>query len=1125
VCTDCRIKHLDGLHVLTGLKSLTFASNVVEHIPLSFAALTSLTEFKYDENPITSPPLHVMTLGPGVLVRYLAARAALLSENLREAFCVFDDDNSGSVNRTEMIEGLEKVDLKVPKEDVIKLVEEHDDGNGLIDFDEFKAIILQLIKQRSGGTALARPETGETEPEESENLTESQAREGSPVDIDRPDEEILDLSDLQMTEYSIDLDEPDRVTVLNLSRNKIFNLPSVRRLKCVRTLVLDSNPFTEVPETIFKLKALRRLSMQYCQLTWLPESLFAYPGLEELRLEGNQMASLPCDLVRMTSLKILTLDENPFRDPLMSISREGLEYTMAYLKFFYQAREFGILDLKEMDFSEMPFESDVTKVQTIILCKNRFQAAPDLLLSANMLTSLDFSDNFLEKIPSTIWQAITNLVSLRLSNNRLQALARTIGDLRKLESLWVDENTLEDLPNTLSSLHSLKHFDLTHNRLKTLHVSVGGLASIESLILTRNNLLTLPEEIQGMTSLKTFVLRSNDMEIIPDVWDKMNLTQLDLSRNPLKALPLSLGALVTNMQEISVDRHLHLDDPPDNMVARGTKPLLSYLQKQYFARQSSHLVLSAFHLAKLTVPLQQLDFICKGLRTLDVSDNNIQDLPRNIGMCASLESLLVRDNRLTEFPTSAKQLKTLTHLDVAGNNFEDVPEMLTYTPLIKILDLSRNHIRNLYRTIDDVTTAGFSDALKSGKRAKSKDDAEQLEGRRLRQIIDLKVMDRVAAKLRSENRSKQVGALFQLYNLEKLSLASNHVKLLPGTVARFTLLKELNISHNELGDMPPDIGDLVRLRRVDLSHNCLYGVPMEMGKLVKVKYLDVSHNRLLSLPNEIGNLTSLTDLNFEHNDLKFLPVTLEALETCLTKLNADSNRILDPPAEILHQGRDAVFTYFRRVRNGQKCRDLVLIDMKLEVLELNWSNLTVLTALELSGNKIRALPATFRCLTNLVVLKAAGNSLERMFDAGDLSALSNITRLALKENHISEIEDHIGDLLKLKDLDLSCNHLVKISPLIEKCTNIKRLVLSQNQLDHVPKNVFRILLLEIFDASSNSLRSLPQAICYCKSLTELSLAHNRIETMPADLGNLIALVRLDLSTNLLRSISFKSQLF
>ena len=141
------------------------------------------------------------------------------------------------------------------------------------------------------------------------------------------------------------------------------------------------------------------------------------------------------------------------------------------------------------------------------------------------------------------------------------------------------------------------------------------------------------------------------------------------------------------------------------------------------------------------------------------------------------------------------------------------------------------------------------------------------------------------------------------------------------------------------------MGSLTRLRRVDFSHNNLMGIPPEVGNLGRCRYLDVSYNRLRALPNTIGNMTSLTDLNFEHNELVFVPVTLQSLETCLTKLNADHNRILDPPAEILGQGRDAVFTYFRRVHNGQKSRSLVLIDMKLEVLDLNWENLTVLTDL------------------------------------------------------------------------------------------------------------------------------------------------------------------------------------
>ena len=48
-----------------------------------------------------------------------------------------------------------------------------------------------------------------------------------------------------------------------------------------------------------------------------------------------------------------------------------------------------------------------------------------------------------------------------------------------------------------------------------------------------------------------------------------------------------------------------------------------------------------------------------------------------------------------------------------------------------------------------VTNAGFNDAISAGKRARAKRNVEKFEGRRLRQIIEIKVMDRVAAKVRS----------------------------------------------------------------------------------------------------------------------------------------------------------------------------------------------------------------------------------------------------------------------------------------------------------------------------------------------------------------------------------------
>jgi hypothetical protein len=39
-------------------------------------------------------------------------------------------------------------------------------------------------------------------------------------------------------------------------------------------------------------------------------------------------------------------------------------------------------------------------------------------------------------------------------------------------------------------------------------------------------------------------------------------------------IPLSIGAMATCLEEIHIDRHLHLVDPPDTIVSRGTKQLI-----------------------------------------------------------------------------------------------------------------------------------------------------------------------------------------------------------------------------------------------------------------------------------------------------------------------------------------------------------------------------------------------------------------------------------------------------------------------------------------------------------------------------------------------------------------------
>lgn len=61
---------------------------------------------------------------------------------LRAAFAVFDEDNSGSISRKEMKKLMKKLGQKLSDEELDAMMEEVDtDNDGQIDFEEFKSMM------------------------------------------------------------------------------------------------------------------------------------------------------------------------------------------------------------------------------------------------------------------------------------------------------------------------------------------------------------------------------------------------------------------------------------------------------------------------------------------------------------------------------------------------------------------------------------------------------------------------------------------------------------------------------------------------------------------------------------------------------------------------------------------------------------------------------------------------------------------------------------------------------------------------------------------------------------------------------------------------------------------------
>jgi hypothetical protein len=234
-------------------------------------------------------------------------------------------------------------------------------------------------------------------------------------------------------------------------------------------------------------------------------------------------------------------------------------------------------------------------------------------------------------------------------------------------------------------------------------------------------------------------------------------------------------------------------------------------------------------------------------------------------------------------------------------------------------------------------------SLSIAKRAKARPATDGATTKTLKAMVQGHVMDQVAMKLQSQNRTKQVerrsalklsliacqgavltvqwlqvGALFQLLLLEELMVAENSIRVLPGSISCFDKLRRLDMHSNRclmnkflnhfkildlssflilafrLMSIPPDLGLCSELTDLNLSDNELAGMPTEIRLLVSLKLFDVSKNQISSLPNEIGNLCNLELFDIRNNKIEYLPVELEALSAKLQTLLVDGNDIKDP---------------------------------------------------------------------------------------------------------------------------------------------------------------------------------------------------------------------------------------
>lgn len=116
-------------------------------------------------------------------------------------------------------------------------------------------------------------------------------------------------------------------------------------------------------------------------------------------------------------------------------------------------------------------------------------------------------------------------------------------------------------------------------------------------------------------------------------------------------------------------------------------------------------------------------------------------------------------------------------------------------------------------------------------------------------------------------------------------------------------------------------------------------------------------------------------------------------------------------------------------------------------------------------------------------------------------------------NNVQVLSPGIGELVMLREFDISCNQLQVLPPDIGKCQRLRKLKVNGNQLKTLPPEIGDCKMLEEVQASENGMQELPLEIGKLDQLVTLLLQNNDLKELPPELGDCGSLENLDCSLN------------
>jgi len=555
-----------------------------------------------------------------------------------------------------------------------------------------------------------------------------------------------------------------------------------------------------------------------------------------------------------------------------------------------------------------------------------------------------------------------------------------------LQRLLLGRNKLTNIPDRVGELDKLNTIDLSYNRLTELPVSLSNLSDLTTLILSGNKFMIPATEENELIYKKHQEQQQQQQQQSNDNSNTESNTTTSTSNNRLSTivqlnvnnyLPWEL-CYNTNLKKLDLGSNQSRDDGWDgeNLLPLGI----------FWYSQLETLLLSFCQLKSICTDIQHLE----SLTFLDISNNNIKELPKELGSLSNLSTLLAFHNEITSIPNELCSLsESLVTLDLSNNQITTLPTDLCYFIYLENLNLSNNFIK-------EIPNEWFPG---NGNQVINTDTADTAD-------IDGEVIEYSG-----------------LFSLKTFKFRNNQLKSIPNSIfSTCSSFVTIDLSVNQIESLPfENIQHLEKLSTLLLFNNLLVSLPDQLFEMntSSLSTLNVSGNRLTCLPNTLWNCESLSTLSIGYNNIKELILIPNSISfQSLEELYCNGNSLIEFKIDNMGDLDNSVleFSYLRELGLGS---------CQLKSIPSFIKEIKSLEKLDLSNNQIESIPDWIGSLDHLLVLDLSHNEIESPSLSENTEIFKELKNLVvLNLTHASKNQDvRVGDPLfeQLKDTTIFTN--------------------------------------------------------------------------------------------------------